>query len=187
MCPACRKSSRRRSSASANERFNGGKRRRRYPTSHNTPLNRSACFSPSNLDASSPTDSTSRNTLGKLRLAPLKTNHLLRSRMTSLGQKWPVTRIEALCWRMGRKVPTSNSCTAQKNKPAPLWTVSMRSGRSLIAAATRPGGARHQVDTQVTRQHDGWFPDLLRSLRVQRGLRSLASRRARDVPLLQRI
>src|SRR5215472_19083137 len=57
------------------------------PTSHSTPLNTSPCFSPSTLDASSPTDSASGNTLGKLRLAPLKTNDLLRSRMTSLGQQ----------------------------------------------------------------------------------------------------
>ena len=47
---------------SANERSNGGKRRRRYPTSHNAPLNTSPCFSPSNLDASSPTDRASGNT-----------------------------------------------------------------------------------------------------------------------------
>src|SRR5262249_48807788 len=55
---------------SANERSNGGKRRRRYPTSHNTPLNTSPCFSPSNLDASSPTDSASGNTLAPPRTPP---------------------------------------------------------------------------------------------------------------------
>ena len=84
----------------------------------------------SNLDASSPTDSASGNTLGKLRLAPLKTNHLLRSRMTSLGHKRSLVR------QADRNVLSKGAISACAGKLAPGVTQECRCAKTASVCAT---------------------------------------------------